>query len=384
VRQPSQIGAAPFFDQLVVHDGRTGRLFRLNQAAAQIWRALRDGDREDAIAAVLARCHGLDPEAVRGDLEAFVAAARRAGLLTTGAAGDAGSAELPSPRRQPALDAAYRLGEVVVRVSCYCPDIAAAFAPLAAPALVPEMASAQIRLALFRASGAFVLTRDERVVDRLDTAPTARWALVRELVSAARRRPWLALLHAGAVALPAGCLLLCGDSGAGKSTLLAGLVHAEFPFLADDVAPLEQGSGLVWPVPLAISVKRGSWPVIGGLFPELAAAPVVRFGDRTMRHLWPDHAVAACDRGYRAVAVLFPRYVEAAPVTLTRLDPMEALVLFGEGGSVLPTNDVELAEFLAWWRRLPAYRLSYGRLTDAVAVVRAGLRADALMPAPSD
>jgi hypothetical protein len=45
--------------------------------------------------------------------------------------------------------------------------------------------------------------------------------------------------------------------------------------------------------------------------------------------------------------------------------------LLGEGGSLLPTTDAELAEFLAWWGRLPAYRLSYGRLDEAVAAVRA-------------
>jgi hypothetical protein len=195
--------------------------------------------------------------------------------------------------------------------------------------------------------------------------------MVRQLVSAARRRPWLALLHAGAIALPAGCLLLCGDSGAGKSSLLAGLVHAGFPFMADDIVPLEEGSGLVWPVRLAISIKNGSWPAIGSLFPQLAGAPVVRFGGRTMRYLWPDaRAVAVDSAGYPA-AVLFPRYVKDAPVALTRLDPAHALTLLGEGGSVLPTTDAGLAEFLAWWGELPAYLLSYGRLDEAVAAVRA-------------
>ena len=245
-------------------------------------------------------------------------------------------------------------------------------APLAAPTMVPDGTSARARLALFRARDAFVLTYDDRLVDRLDTAPAARWALVRQLVSAARSRPWLALLHAGAIALPASCLLLCGDSGAGKSSLLAGLVHAGFPFVADDILPLEAGSKLVQPVPLAISIKRGSWPAIGLLFPELADAPVVRFGGRTMRYLWPGAGAVAVDSGgYAAAAALFPQYVKDAPVMLTRLDPARSLALLGEGGSVLPTTDAGLADFVAWWSQLPAYQLSYGRLEDAVASVRA-------------
>ena len=365
------IGSAPFLDGVVVHDGRTGRLFQLNHTAAQVWRSLRDGDHEDAIVGTLARTHGIDPVAVRGDLAAFAGALQRAGLLGPREASDEGAERRP-PQQTPALDAPYRIGELTVQVTCYPAEIAAAFAPLAAPALMPEGTFAQVRLALFRAGSAFVLTCDDRLVERLDTAPAARWAMVRQLVSAGRRRPWLALLHAGAIALPAGCLLLCGDSGAGKSSLLAGLVHAGFPFMADDIVPLEEGSGLVWPVPLAISIKDGSWPAIGSLFPELTGAPIVRFGGRTMRYFWPDARAVALDAGgYPASAVLFPRYVKDAPATLTRLDAAQSLALLGEGGSVLPTTDAGLAEFLAWWGQLPAYQLCYGSLEAAVAAVRA-------------
>jgi Coenzyme PQQ synthesis protein D (PqqD) len=370
VQYASRIGTAPFLDGVVVHDGRTGRLFQLNHTAAQVWRSLRDGDPEDAILGTLAHTHGLDPVAVRIDLEAFAHAVRSAGLLEPDEASEKGVVLRP-PQEQPALDAAYRLGEIAVRVTCYSAKIAAAFAPLAAPALAPDDASPQTRLALFGADGAFVLTRDDRVVDHLDTAPAARWAMVRQLVLAGTRRSWLALLHAGAVATPAGCLLLSGDSGAGKSSLLAGLVHAGFPFVADDIVPLEERSGLVWPVRLAISIKNGSWPVVGSLFPELTDAPIIHFGGRSMRYFWPSsRAVPVGSAGYPAAGVLFPRYVKDAPAELTRLDPARSLALLGEGGSILPTSDSALAEFLAWWGRLPAYRLSYGRLDEAAAAVR--------------
>jgi Coenzyme PQQ synthesis protein D (PqqD) len=371
VQYPSRIGTAPFLDGVVVHDGRTGRLFQLNHTAAQVWRSLRDGDPEEAIVGAVAQRHGLDPVAVRGDLQSFAHAVRSAGLLEPDEAGGEKSAVLRPPRERPALDAAYRLGELAVRVTCYPADIAAAFAPLAAPALAPDGALPRTRLALFRAGEMFVLTRDDRVVDHLDTAPAARWALVRQLVLAGTRRSWLALLHAGAVATPAGCLLLSGDSGAGKSSLLAGLVHAGFPFVADDIVPLEERSGLAWPVRLAISIKNGSWPVVGSLFPELADAPIIHFGGRIMRYFWPNsRAVPVGSAGYPAAAVMFPRYVKDAPAEVTRLNPAQSLALLGEGGSLLPTTDAGLAEFLAWWGRLPAYRLSYGRLDEAAAAVR--------------
>jgi hypothetical protein len=368
-QQPCRIGVAPFRGEVVMHDARTGRLFQLNHTAARVWRSLRAGIAAEAIVDEFVRLHDAKPATVRRDLEAFVDASRRAGLVAPYQAAKPSVAEPDLPRDTPALDAVYRVGEVAVRVSCYPAAVAAAFAPLAAPARLPDgPTEVEARLALFRDQGAFVLRRDDRIVEKPDAAPAARWALVRHLVSAGGRGRWLALLHAGAVATPAGCLLICGESGAGKSTLLAGLVHAGFAFVADDIVPLEEGTGLVRPVPLAMSIKQGSWPLVGPLFPELADAPTVRFGGRTMRYLWPDgYAPTTGAAAYRVAGALFPRYAGDSPATLSPLDPVRSLALLGQGGSILPYADDGLAEFLAWWSVLPAYQLTYGRLDEAVA-----------------
>jgi hypothetical protein len=365
------IGTAPFLDGLIIHEARTGRLFQLNDTAARVWRGLRAGMLEELIVDDLARMHEADLAAVRQDVDAFVHALHKARLFGARAPVDGQDAtEAHPPRGTPALDAVYTVGEVAVRVVCYPGGVAAAFAPLAAPARACDAAVVETRLALFRDGGALVLTRNGRVVERLDTAPAARWALIRQLVSTTKRGAYLALLHAGAIVTSAGCLLICGESGAGKSTLLAGLIHAGFAFLADDIVPLEKRTGLVWPVPLAISIKQNSWPLLDPLFPELAGAPIVRFGGRTMRFLWPGpHALALSTIGHRVAAVLFPRYAADVPATLSRLDPVRSLTLLGEGGSVLPSTSGGLAEFLAWWSVLPAYQLSYGRLHDAIEEV---------------
>lgn len=372
VEQPDGIATAPYSDGVVIYETLTGRLFHLNHTAARAWFLLREGGCEAAIVSDLAREHGSDAAAVQRDLEAFVAALHEAGLLRPRATVDLDAivaADLPEG--SPALDAAYRVGEVAVRVVCYPASVAATFVPLAAPAMVTEGTAPEVCLTLYRDSGAFVLARDGHVIDRLATAPTARWALVRQLVSAGSRCSWLALLHAGAVATPTGCLLLCGDSGAGKSTLLAGLLNAGFGFVADDIVPLEKGTRLIRPVPLAISIKQGSWPTIGALFPELAEASVVRLGARRMRYLWPRSGTASADTAGRpAAAVLFPRYEKGTPVKLTRLDQLRSLTLLGEGGSILPPTDAGLAEFLEWWRCLAAYEISYGCLDDAIRMVR--------------
>jgi hypothetical protein len=365
-RAPAHLATAPFSNGALVHDPRSGKLFQLNGAATTAWDALRRGADRQEIVRDFVRRHEIAPAQARRDVAAFLAALRRSRLLGGNRSDDrVRSVTHAPPRSPPALHAAYRIGGVRVEVSCHSARVAAGFAPLAAPALDPDRGAPDLRLSLFLRRGGFKLVRDGRFVASFRTAPAARWGLARELVSCAGK-PWLALLHAAAVATPAGCLLLCGGSGAGKSTLVAGLVHAGARFMADDIAPLEAGRRLIWPTPLAISAKHGSWRALGRLFPQLGEAPIVRFGGRTMRYFWPRAHEVAEHVGRPAAAVVFPLHSPGSPARLQRLHALEALVLLGEGGSGLPTSDAGLAEFLEWWMELPAYRLTYGRLADAV------------------
>ena len=350
-----------------MHDSRTGRLFLLNSWGAVALEALRPDARHDDIVDVVVRHAGIDPATATRDLQTFVESLRKEDLLQSDDAHEPLKTDPPRPPDSAAsLEASYRIGKRTIRVVCHPEDIARAFAPLAAPCAIPKDASAETCLTLFRHEGAFVLLENDREIDRASSAQGARWALVRELVGEGRGKPWLALLHAGAVLTPEGCFLLCGESGAGKSTLLAGLVHAGFPFVADDIALLERGTGLIWSTPLAISIKENSWSVLARLFPKLAKAPVVQFCDRTMRYLQPDPADVAADTGHPIRGVLFVRYSEHATTTLERLKIRESLVRLGQGGSILPDTDDGLGEFLKRWQKIPAWQLTYGKLGDAV------------------
>ncbi len=366
-----RVASAPFEDGAVLHDSRTGRLFVVNPWAASALKALRIGARTDDIVGTVTRHAGIDPITAERDLQAFVDDLRKENLLQSCEPEAPPEIEAPKPPDgRPALETTYRLGERTIRVVCHPEDVARAFDQLASPCALANDAPADTHLTLVQHEGAFVLVENERVIDRVSNARSARWALVRELVGEGRGRPWLALLHASAVLTPRGCLLLCGESGAGKSTLLTGLVHAGFPFVADDIALLERGTGLVWPTPLAISVKENSWPLVSKFFPKLTEAPIVRFGDRTMRHVFPDRADIAADAGQKVAAVLFVHYGENATTVLDPLDTKESLRRLGQGGSILPDTDDGLEEFLQRWQRIPAWQLTYGVLGDAISQLR--------------
>lgn len=374
--------SAPFADGGLLHDPRTGRLFILNASGAGLLNALRAGTRSNGDLDDLVR-HGFGGvEIAERDVQAFLDGLRAADLLQPDDEPESTLLPVPaSPEGRPALDAVFRIGDRRIRVVCHPPDIASTFAAIAAKARAGEGEPASTCLTLLAHDDAFVLLENDRVVDRLTSLRSARWALIREFVGEGRGRRWLALLHAGVVASPDGCLLLCGESGAGKSTLLAGLVQAGFPLVADDIAMQEEGTGLIWPTPLAISIKENSWPIIGPLFPKLAEAPVIRFGGRTMRYLQPDPGDLADDRGRPITAVLFVRHRPAGPTVLDPLDTRRALVLLGQGGSILPGTDDGLADFLQRWGTTPSFQFTYSRLDDAVGQLSA-LLSDGFRRAP--
>ena len=201
----------------------------------------------------------------------------------------------------------------------------------------------------------------------------ARSEVLRRLILAAHPgREWLAVLHAAAVSGPGGAALLCGFSGAGKSTLTGYLLASGLGLVTDDYAPIEAGSGLVWPVPFGLSVKEGSWPLLAPHFPDLARTPVVRTRQRRQRYVPPPRATAAPQP---VRCLVFPLYQPGAGMDLTALRPGEALELCARSGGWYESSPARLAELVGWLGDKPAYALSYGDTAAAVAAVRCLLAA---------
>ncbi|MDG4603812.1 MAG: hypothetical protein P9C48_14680 [Defluviicoccus sp.] len=291
---------------------------------------------------------------------------------------DDSAAGTEQPAGAPVLDAMFAVGPVPVRVVCYDAEIAATVGCLAAPARLPPDVQGRrgaigTTLAIYAAGDRYVVAVDGRPVRTYPSRPWARWGLIRQMVRSAhyRQRQFAALLHAAAVAPRNGkAIVIAGDSGDGKSTLCAALVAAGLGYLADDIVPLDGETQTVWPVPLAISVKQGSWPVAASLFPGFHGAPTSQVGNVACRFWWPgDQAVPVSAGGMLVDALVFPHYQPGAPLSVADVTPADALAILGNTGSVLPRTSDELAVFLAWLERVPAHELTYGYLDDAIAAV---------------
>ena len=218
----------------------------------------------------------------------------------------------------------------------------------------------------------FVVRADDAVLARADDRTSIRalarhWCLTGLLESARRPRPWLGILHASAVAANGRCVVFPGARGSGKSTLAAALVAAGAEFVTDDYAPLEQASWLIWPVPYAPGIKRGSWRVLGRYYPGLEGQPAHELSGLQIRYLEIDAARRVpLHRGVPVEALVFPRYKPGARLEQRSITAAEALAGLCHSRSLLDRDPDKLAETIRWVESVPACRLIYGDLERAM------------------
>jgi hypothetical protein len=190
------------------------------------------------------------------------------------------------------------------------------------------------------------------------------WHLNTEIT---RRSGDFLLVHAGAVATPAGAgLLLPAPSGHGKSTLVAGLVRAGFGYLSDEAGAVDPVSRKVYPYPKALSL---GWDVLDTHFPDLLDG-----ADRQahQRHVHPDRLRPGAIAEPCAVRfVIAHRYRAGAPTSITPISLGSAAMELGRNAmnlSVYRERALTLLSDLA--SGAVGYRMIHGNLYEAVEAIR--------------
>lgn len=374
-------GSLPFDDGLVIlRPG--GAIYALDAAGRGLWEALAAGWDLDDLVRSCVREQGADEVTVRTAMERTLAEWRDMGLLPVTERQTARTAAVDQhkPRRRcssPALDAVYQIGERPVRLRCSNRRLAdlldAACHSLRLPATqVDEAATVD----LLDAWGRYAVHADgvrlATVGCATTSVPRARHRCLTAMVEVAHpNRAWLGILHAAGIAERGRCVLLAGQSGSGKSTLGTALVATGSRFVTDDYAPLERGTGRIWPVGIAPSIKRGSWSLIAAYFPTLSDATIYRHRGLELRYLdLPAAKFVPPTRGIEVGAIVFPEHRHGASVQLSPLTPTEALIRLCRCGSTFDRRPEVFAEALDWIAGTRAYSLVFDDLCTAAARVR--------------
>lgn len=366
--------AFPLAGQQVVFCAGEDRLHLLNASA---WEALRETERgadEAQIAEAWVRQYRLPAGEARAIAAETMRALRAAGLLdTTRVPAADPSAPRSSPAQARCDDGAppaqhLRVGLHPFSLRFGSDEEQRRFGYLART-LSAEPAPGPA-FELLRRGGRYLLNRDG--LQLLDTADADAAALGLAYCIAAlaqRDAAQLLVLHAGAVARGGRCLAISALGGAGKSTLVCYLAHHGYEYVADDMLPIGESDLQAEPVPVCMSLKPGSWPLVAPFRPDLLELPVLRGSGKTLRLLPPPNGA---QRRLPVAALVLPEYRPGSPAALAPAGAAEALQSVIEAQAYLarPLRPERVARLVRWIEELPAYRLRYDNLADAARLLQ--------------
>lgn len=178
-------------------------------------------------------------------------------------------------------------------------------------------------------------------------------------------------LHAAAVSLGVHGALFSARGGSGKTTLTTYLMSQGYELINDDAIHLSADPIHLVPIPVALSIKKGSWPVVAQWFPKLMQQKIYAGVDTEIRYL-PLADDQACSVPVRCNVVFFPRYRISADTRVLPIDQATALTMLIDGGCYLP-KPVEAAHverLVCWAQELEFYSLEYSSVQEAELIIR--------------
>ena len=178
----------------------------------------------------------------------------------------------------------------------------------------------------------------------------------------------LIVVHGAGLITPDGrCVLMAARGGSGKSTLALALEAQGFGLFSDDVVPV-RNDGAALRLGLPSTLKRGSWPVLVDLRPDVSqAVEVPRFG-RTVR-LIPPQSRSGADAVMPSL-LIFPQYRVDCSATCTPLTPEQALQRLVESDAVIrDLSQQRLDSLCRWVEGIPAYGVTFPDLARGVSLV---------------
>lgn len=241
---------------------------------------------------------------------------------------------------------------------------------------------------LYTSNGDYCIDIEGKVVrsyhhDEWEHFHSAVYTELLELLYEKKMEDWMGIFHASAMvpsnlSFPGhqqGALIFTGGSGSGKSTIAALLMANGYRFISDDFLPVAIPCPpippLIYPLPTAISIKRGAFPVLSPLFSVLQGKTALP-GHKNDKEEIVDGVEEFTNTEFflplsgnahdlspvPAQAIVFIKYDPSVEFSLSRESNLEMMNDFLKQ-SWIASNAVAAQAFLDWYFSLPVYSLVY-------------------------
>ncbi len=178
---------------------------------------------------------------------------------------------------------------------------------------------------------------------------------------------WLMTVHASAISNGNKTILFSAEPGSGKTTMAALLKAHGYQIISDDFVPIEQSSFKAYPLPVAMSVKEGSFEILKPYFPELETNPFVTlFSQKKVKYLPINNNTMQLV--FPANEFVFIKYDKSVDCRLEKIHPLEGIKrLLDETWIPATPNNVEI--FLEKIISISYYCLTYSDNQKAINAV---------------
>ncbi len=226
---------------------------------------------------------------------------------------------------------------------------------------------------LYRIRKKLILKVDGNIIEMLQITDTgylkaAVLLQILNILHGISSENWMMTVHAAAVTDGNTAVIFPARAGSGKSTL-ASLLHAYgFNMLSDDFLAMDLINKRVYPLPVAATIKEGSFNALIPHFPELKdILPEKAYTGKHVRYL-PIKNLIKTENGFLAKNFVFISYSAHSSCLFEEVPKKIAMQLLLQETWVNPISH-NIAEFFNWFDKTKFFELKYSRTEDVIKVV---------------
>ncbi len=267
----------------------------------------------------------------------------------------------------------YAIGKSVLKINYGEPELEDVIHPLIAHFEAPRQMPTQL-FEILKGKKKIIFNANGECIEQLNFNETGflKAAVLLKLLGilyGIKKDDWMMTIHAAAVTDGKSAIVFPAMAGSGKSTL-ATLLHANgFHLLSDDFLAMDLHQKKVYELPVAATIKEGSFKVLSAHFPELNTISTEKaYTGKQVRYLPVNHSLDYRD-GFLAKSYVFINYSADNTFTFNEVSKKIAMKRLLEETWVNPAPST-ISEFFNWFDETKFYEMRYTNISDALKVVQ--------------